>query len=101
MLRSQINDIMIRWNPKERKGSKYDPVLFLETPEQARKLLTHLERELDCARYERNAELVREISEVLEKVRGLAQRFFRWEKSNMRSVKAQEIREIKKLPVGL
>ena len=42
MLREHINDIRIRWSPKERRGSGYDPVLFLETPEQARKLIKHL-----------------------------------------------------------
>ena len=46
MLREHINEIMIRWSPKERRGAAYDPIRFLETPEQARKLILHLEQEL-------------------------------------------------------
>ena len=42
-----------------------------------------------------------EIEEILDRVEHLAARFFRWERSISRSLKAQEIREIKKLPLGL
>ena len=58
MLREHINDIRIRWSPKERRGNGYDPVLFLETPEQARKLIKHLHQELARAHQERNKELI-------------------------------------------
>jgi len=101
MLREQINDIMTRWNPKERPGSKYDPIAFMETPEQARKLIRHLEWEIGRAEEERNAELVAEIREVLSTVECLARRFFRWEQNNLRALRAQELREIKRLPMNL
>ncbi len=100
MLRDQINAIMIRWGPKERKGSDYDPVIFLETPEQARKLIRHLEQELAQARRDRNVELVSELQGVLARVDSLSQRFFRWEQRIDRTVKAQELNEIRKLPLG-
>jgi hypothetical protein len=29
MLREHINDIMTRWNPRERRGTRYDPSDFL------------------------------------------------------------------------
>ncbi|MFC1834192.1 hypothetical protein ACFL2Q_05595 [Thermodesulfobacteriota bacterium] len=101
MLRGQINDIRVRWSPKEKPGSKYDPVLFLETAEQARKLLEHLEDELAKAERARNAELVGEVREALAKVRKLSKKFFRWEENNLRSVKSQEAQEIAKLPMSI
>lgn len=101
MLREHINDIMVRWSPRERRGSTYDPSLFLETPEQARKLIEHLQVRLARAQGEKNRELVSEIEEILQRVERLAERFFRWERNITRSLKAQEIREIKKLPLGL
>jgi hypothetical protein len=101
MLREQINDIMVRWNPKERRGSRYDPAMFLETPEQARKLIRHLEAELSRARAEKNRELIAETAEVLTRVENLSRRFFRWEQTLSRTLEAEELREIKKLPLGL
>jgi hypothetical protein len=100
MLREHINDIMVRWNPKERRGTRYDPALFLETPEQARKLIRHLEAELARARVEKNRELIAEILEILLRVENLSKRFFRWEQAVSRSVETEEMREIKKLPLG-
>lgn len=100
MLREHINDIMVRWNPRERPGSSYDPGLFLETPEQARKLITHLKTELDKARREKNTELMNEVEKNLSKVERLAKRFFRWEEKMSRAVNAEEVQEIKKLPLG-
>jgi hypothetical protein len=100
MLREHINDIAVRWNPKERRGSRYDPARFLETPEQARKLIRHLEDELDRARAEKNRELVDETLEILCRVESLSRRFFRWEQAVSRSIETEEIREIKKLPLG-
>jgi len=100
MLREHINDIRIRWSPKERRGSAYDPVLFLETPEQARKLIRHLEEELARARQERNKELVSEVGEILARVERLSKKFFRWEQSMTRALEAQDLREIKNLPLG-
>jgi len=100
MLREHINDIRIRWSPKERRGSAYDPVLFLETPEQARKLIRHLEEELARARQERNKELVSEVGDILARVERLSKKFFRWEQSMTRALEAQDLREIKNLPLG-
>jgi len=100
MLREHINDIMTRWSPRERPGSAYDPSLFLETPEQARKLIVHLRAELEKARREKNAELIQEVEDNLAKVERLAKRFFRWEEKMSRAVSAQEVREIRKLPLG-
>ncbi|MGB6067800.1 MAG: hypothetical protein WBG50_23585 [Desulfomonilaceae bacterium] len=100
MLREHINDIMTRWNPKERRGSLYDPVLFLETPEQARKLIRHLQRELNKARRERNKELASEIGEILIRVEHLSKKFFHWEETMRRSQREEDLREIKKLPLG-
>jgi DNA-binding phage protein len=100
MLRDQINAIMVRWGPKERKGSDYDPVIFLETPEQARKLIRHLKEELSKARQDRNFELVSELRGVLARVDSLSKRLTRWEQRIDRAVKAQEVREIRKLPLG-
>jgi hypothetical protein len=101
MLREHINDIMIRWSPRERRGSTYDPGLFLETPEQARKLIRHLSEELTRAKSAKNKELIAEIGEILTRVECLAKRFFRWEENMSRSLTAEELREIKKLPLGL
>jgi hypothetical protein len=100
MLREHINDIMTRWNPKERRGSAYDPVLFLETPEQARKLITHLQKELDRARRDKNKELIAEVTEILARVQSLSKRFFKWEQSISRNLEAEDLREIRKLPLN-
>ncbi len=100
MLREHINDIMTRWAPKERRGALYDPVLFLETPEQARKLIRHLQQELNRAHRERNKELVSEVGEILSRVESLSKRFFRWEENMRRSLREEDLREIKKLPLG-
>lgn len=100
MLKEHINDIMTRWNPKERRGSSYDPVLFLETPEQARKLIHHLQRELARAEHEKNEELITEVEEKLSRVERLSRQFFRWEENMARALNAQDLREIKKLPLG-
>jgi hypothetical protein len=100
MLKEHINDIMTRWNPKERRGSSYDPVLFLETPEQARKLIRHLQRELAKAEEEKNSELISEVGEKLSRVERLSRQFFRWEENMARALNAQDLREIKKLPLG-
>ncbi len=101
MLREHINDIMTRWSPKERRGSQYDPTIFVETSEQARKLIDHLERELAKAQRARNVELANEISSNLSRVESLSRQFFRWEKNRERTLKVEEMREIKKLPLGL
>jgi hypothetical protein len=100
MLREHINDIRIRWSPKERGGTAYDPGLYLETPEQARRLIQHLRTELDKARREKNTELVREVGEVLDRVERLSKKFFRWEERITRAVNTEELKEIKKLPLG-
>ena len=103
MLREQINAIMVRWGPKERREglkSRYDPLSFIETPEQARKLIRHLEVELAKAQDARNRELVGELREILSQVETLSKRFFRWEQNIARSLKDHETREIKKLPLG-
>jgi hypothetical protein len=100
MLREHINEIMTRWSPKERRGAKYDPMVFLETPEQARKLLIHLRKELKKAAAEKNIALVQEIEEVLETVEKLSKQFFRWEDDIQRSLESQDLREIRKLPLG-
>jgi hypothetical protein len=100
MLREHINDIRIRWSPKERRGTDYDPGLFLETPEQARKLIRHLHQELAKARAEKNAELISETQEKLARVEDLSRRFFRWEQSMSRTLEAEDLREIRELPLG-
>ncbi len=100
MLREHVNDIMIRWCPKERRGSEYDPVIFLETPEQARKLIRHLQQQLQRAKQDRNKELVDETQHILSRVESLSKRFFRWEQTMSRSLEADDLREIKKLPLG-
>ena len=100
MLREHVNDIMIRWCPKERRGREYDPVIFLETPEQARKLIRHLQQQLQKAKEDRNKELVDELQHILARVESLSKRFFRWEQTMSRSLEAEDLREIKKLPLG-
>lgn len=100
MLREHINSIMVRWNPRERPGSRYDPDRFLETPEQARKLIQHLEAELTRARAAKNRELASEIQEILARVESLSRKFFRWEMATSRAVDTEELREIRKLPLG-
>jgi hypothetical protein len=100
MLREHINDIRVRWNPKERRGNAYDPLLFLETPEQARKLILHLQEELEKARQARNKELISEVVEILARVESLSKRFFRWEENMSRSLKTEDLREIRKLPLN-
>ncbi len=100
MLREHINEIMIRWSPKERRGAAYDPIRFLETPEQARKLILHLEQELSRARYYNNLELVCELQDILGRVQGLAKRFFRWEQNVVRAQHNEELREIRRLPLN-
>ncbi len=100
MLREHINDIMVRWSPRERRGSRYDPGIYLETPEQARKLVRHLEQQLSQARRDRNRELESELAAILKTVEGLSRRFFRWERELSRSVNTQELQEIRKLPLG-
>jgi hypothetical protein len=100
MLREHINDIRIRWSPKERRGAAYDPLLFLETPEQARRLIKHLQDELHKARKEKNKELIFEVGEILARVEILSRKFFRWEENLTRALDTQELREIKKLPLG-
>jgi len=100
MLREHINDIRVRWNPKERRGSAYDPLLFLETPEQARKLIRHLQEELKKASGAKNKELISEIEEILARVESLSRRFFRWEENISRSLKTEDLKEIRKLPLN-
>jgi hypothetical protein len=100
MLREHINDIMTRWNPKQRRTGAYDPGLFLESPEQARKLIEHLTKELDRARRARNTELIDEVLETLEKVENLSKKFFRWEQTISRNLETDDLREIKKLPLN-
>jgi len=100
MLREHINDIRIRWSPRERSGSAYDPSLYLETPDQARRLIQHLQTELEKAHRARNTELVMELEEILERVLRLSKKFFRWEEHLTRTLTSEELREIKKLPLG-
>jgi hypothetical protein len=100
MLREHINDIRIRWSPRERSGSAYDPGLYLETPEQARRLIQHLRTEIDRAHRAKNTELVIELGEILERVLRLSKKFFRWEERLTRTLNSEELREIKKLPLG-
>lgn len=99
MLRGQVNDIMVRWCPKQRRGSGYDPVAFLETPEQARKLIKHLKQQLANARSSRNKELISELQEALSVVESLSVKFFRWERDIDRTVAAEEMKEFKKMPI--
>jgi hypothetical protein len=99
MLREHNNGIMIRWSPKETRGGDYDPTLFIETPEQARKLIRHLKDELRRAHMEKNQELMLELDSVLSRVESLSRKFFRWEQAISRSLRADELREIRKLPL--
>jgi len=101
MLKEHINDIRIRWSPKERRGSRYDPVIFLETPEQARKLIRHLREQLRNAHRERNQELIVELEDIMSTVEYLSRKFFRWEQSISQSLRNEDLREIKKLPLNL
>ena len=101
MLREHINDIMTRWSPKERRGSLYDPVRFLETPEQARKLIRHLQQELNKARRERNKELVSEVGEILYRVEQLSKKFFRWEEKLAPRLKRRGLAGNKETAPGL
>lgn len=100
MLKEHINDIMTRWSPKQRPGSSYDPTIFLESPEQARKLLAHLQERLNRAQKEKNKELVEEIESALDTVEKLAKQFFRWEQAMERTLEAHERKEIERLPLG-
>jgi hypothetical protein len=99
MLREHVTDIMTRWCPKQRRGSRYDPTAFLETPEQARKLIRHLETRLVVAKSERNKELIAELQEALNIVEDLSRRFFRWERDIERALEAEEAKEFKKMPI--
>ena len=99
MLREHNSGIMIRWSPKEKRGGDYDPTLFIETPEQARKLIRHLKDELRRAQTEKNQELMLELDGILCRVENLSRKFFRWEQAISRSLRADELREIRKLPL--
>ncbi len=99
MLREHNSELMIRWSPKESRADIYDPVLFVESAEQARKLIRHLTQELRKAHRERNSELIGEIENILSRVEGLAKKFFRWEQVISQSVNAEDLREIRKLPI--
>lgn len=99
MLREHVNDIRSRWNPKERRGSVYDPSIYVETPEQARKLLDHLTKKLREAQENKDKYLASEIAQSLDKVENIARRFFRWEESLSKTLKDQDLREIKNLPI--
>lgn len=99
MLREHVNDIRSRWSPKERRGSVYDPNIYIETPEQARKLLSHLKQKLREAEKNRDHYLAQEIAQSLNKVECIARRFFRWEESLTKTLKEQDMREIKNLPI--
>jgi hypothetical protein len=59
-----------------------------------------LQGQLEDARRERNVELVLELGETIYIVENLSRQFFRWERSIERSLTAQELREIKKMPLG-
>lgn len=99
MLREHVNDIRSRWNPKERRGSRYDPSIYVETPEQARKLLNHLKEKLQEAQKNRDKYLASEIAQSLDKVESIAKRFFRWEESLTKTLRDQDLKEIKDLPI--
>ncbi len=99
MLREHVNDIRSRWNPKERRGSVYDPSIYVETPEQARKLLNHLKQKLREAQKNRDHYLASEIAHSLDKVEAIARRFFRWEESLSKTMQDQDMREIRNLPI--
>ncbi|MGC8603663.1 MAG: hypothetical protein ACP5VS_08255 [Desulfomonilaceae bacterium] len=99
MLREHINDIRTRWSPKQRAGSPYDPHVYLESPEQARKLINYLKEKLIRARKNHDRVLAEEISETLLKVENLSRKFFRWEESISNSLNKQDLKEINELPV--
>jgi len=64
-------------------------------------LIRHLQDELSRAERDRNRELISELVETLTRVESLSRRFFRWEQSIDRALQADDLREIKKLPLGL
>ena len=99
MLREHVNDIRVRWSPKERAGSQYDPQVYLESPEQARKLINYLNEKLARARKNHDRVLADEISKTLSKVEDLSRAFFRWEDNISKSLEKQDLREINELPV--
>ena len=99
MLREHINDIRTRWSPKERAGSPYDPSIYLESPEQARRLINYLKEKLNRARRNHDHVLAEEISETLLKVENLSRKFFRWEENIANSLNRQDLKEINDLPV--
>ncbi len=99
MLREHINDIRTRWSPKERAGSPYDPSIYLESPEQARRLINYLKEKLNRARRNHDRVLAEEISETLLKVENLSRKFFRWEENIANSLNRQDLKEINDLPV--
>lgn len=63
-------------------------------------MLRHLDQQLRRAKQDRNKELVAELEDVLSRVESLSKKFFRWEQSMSRSLEAEDLREIKKLPLG-
>ena len=99
MLREHINDIRTRWSPKERADKQYDPQIYLESPEQARRLINHLNEKLERANKNHDRVLAQEISGTLEKVQNLSRSFFRWEESISSSLNRQDLKEINELPV--
>ena len=99
MLREHINDIRTRWSPKERAGSPYDPDIYIESPEQARRLINYLTEKLIKAKKNHDRVSVQEISETLLKVENLSRKFFRWEESISSSLNKQDLKEINELPV--
>lgn len=99
MLREHINDIRTRWSPKERANKKYDPQMYLESPEQARKLINHLNEKLERARKNHDRVLAQEIALTLENVENLSRKFFRWEENLSSSLNKQDLKEINELPV--
>jgi hypothetical protein len=99
MLREHINDIRVRWSPKERAGSQYDPQIYLESPEQARKLINYLSEKLKRARTNHDRVLAEEISQTLLQVENLSKRFFRWEENIFKNLEKHDLKEINELPV--
>lgn len=99
MLREHINDIRTRWSPKQRAGSPYDPHVYLESPEQARKLINYLNEKLVRAQRNHDRVLAEEISETLSKVESLSRKFFRWEENISKTLNKQDLKEINELPV--
>ncbi len=99
MLREHINDIRVRWSPKERAGSQYDPKIYLESPEQARKLINYLNEKLARAKTNHDRVLALEIAETLLEVENLSKSFFRWEENISRNLEKHDLKEINELPV--